>query len=253
MQLHINTRQVLCFHGPDTPHTISTPSWLHLAPCRVLSISPCPGLHLPHIHCLFSVHDCPGFVRPQLCHDLSSGFCTRCCFLQTIISFDSQETTLITLRPPPGGYVENGPGEAVFSPHNSQRILACPEYEELVLNMLVRFRRDNFIDASEHRAEDIVFTEKDPEGNPVVGFHSDLPVVVLSTQLHPYICPDGVEQPATSFSIIPRMRSILNSASLTMRGNQSRRGQPDTTAMTYHMYPACDECARLSLTGTLNK
>jgi hypothetical protein len=150
--------------------------------------------------------------------------------------FHPQETASLRLRPPPGGYVEHGPGKLVMSAHDSQRVFACEEPEEMLCSALATWCRANLIAESDCHAEDMAFTEKDQQGNLILGLHTTPAVAVLITQTGLCIFPDGTDQQLTSFMVVMRLRSVLNTASLHSRGQGRQR--VDTARATYELFPA---------------
>jgi hypothetical protein len=143
-----------------------------------------------------------------------------------------KETASLCLR----GYVEHGPGELVLSAHDSQRVLACEEPEELLCSAMATWCRENLVLESDRHAEDMAFTEKDQQGNLILGLHTSPAVAVLVTQTGLCIFSKGTDQPSTSFMVVLRLRSVLNTASLHSRGQGRQR--VDTVRATYELFPA---------------
>jgi hypothetical protein len=146
------------------------------------------------------------------------------------------ETASLCLRPPPGGYVEHGAGELVLSAHDSQRVLACERPEELLGSALATWYRENLVAESDCHGEDMAFTKKDQQGNLILGLHTLPAIVIVVTQTGLCIFPDGTNQPATSFMIVLRLWSVVNTASLHYR--RQGRQRVDTSRATYELFPA---------------
>ena len=173
---------------------------------------------------------CPAF------HPLSTDFTFSGRF--TLPSASPQVSARLTLRLPPGGFTLQAPAECVLSAHESQLLLRLADsMDDVILSSLAQARTDLHVNPADHTAEDAVFTDNDQAGNVIVGFSTDPAVAIILTRLRFRLYPEGVDVPASSYGVTPRLRAALNS--LPSRPAQGQFAF-DASTFTAATFPAVD-------------
>eukprot|EP00243_Klebsormidium_subtile_P002046 TRINITY_DN1387_c0_g2_i1.p2 TRINITY_DN1387_c0_g2~~TRINITY_DN1387_c0_g2_i1.p2 ORF type:complete len:139 (+),score=32.03 TRINITY_DN1387_c0_g2_i1:666-1082(+) len=81
--------------------------------------------------------------------------------------------------------------------------------------------------------EDVVFTEQDAAGNPILGFSTGAVLSTTLTQTGLPCYPEGTEQPEHKITVCPFLRSVANS----VKHVQGQR-TPSFNQLTYNRFPA---------------
>ncbi|GAQ87556.1 hypothetical protein KFL_003600160 [Klebsormidium nitens] len=148
-----------------------------------------------------------------------------------------QVSAQLTLRLPPGGFTLQAPAECVFSAPQSQLLLRLADsMDDVILSSLARARTDLHVNPADHKAEDAVFTDTDQAGNAIVGFSTDPGVSIFLARVHFRVFPEGVDVPASSFVVTPRLRAALNSMPRSAPGQFAF----DANTFTAATFPAVD-------------
>lgn len=145
-----------------------------------------------------------------------------------------QVTPGLKLRPPPYGYVKYGPGDSLLTAADTQLLMTCDDPEALLIAALTIARAlFGMAPLTAQDADDVVFTEEDSAGNPVLGFSTGAVLSTTLTQTGLPVYPEGTEFPENKITVIPFLRSVANS----VKHVQGQR-TPSFGVLTYNRFPA---------------